>query len=60
MIYRVIMKVSYNEAYFDFVDSAQACQFAGIALEHSTTSEDQRKLPSITIKVINTEVPDEE
>lgn len=61
MIYRVILKVSYNAAYFDFGDSAQACQFAGIALEHSTASEDQRKLPSIIIKVINPEeAPDDE
>ena len=51
--YRVILKVSYNDAFFDFDCAEDACKFAITALEHSATSEDQKKVPKVTIEVIN-------
>ena len=55
MIYRVIIKAEYNEAYFDFNDVDDAVRFGAIALMHSVASEYQRKASSITMKVINKE-----
>ena len=60
MIFRVVLKVSYNEAYFDFGTPDEACIFAKIALEHSATSEDQNKLRKISIQVVNPDVKEEE
>lgn len=60
MIYRVLLKVSYNEAYFDFKLAEEACLFAKIALEHSATSEDQNKLKRISIQIINPDAEEED
>lgn len=53
--YRVVIKVSYNEAWFDFENAQQAGDFAAIALKHMVPSEDQRKSSYITIRVVDPE-----
>ena len=60
MIYRVVLRVSYNDAFFDFDNAADACHFATIALEHSADSEDQKKKSTITLVIINTNEEEEE
>lgn len=55
MIYRVVLKISYNEAYFDFEDIESAGRFARLILVHMVDSDDSRKKTSIRIEVINTE-----
>ena len=57
--YRVIIKCGYKNAYFDFDSSSEACSFAEKALLHGS-SEDDEKLPAIILKVINTDVDQEE
>lgn len=60
MIYRVIIKVSYNESFFEFITPDEACLFARIALEHSVASEDQKKMAKISIVVINPKESEED
>ncbi len=60
MIFRVIIRVSYNEAYFDFDDALSACNFANKALEHSSAREDCKKIAKISIEVINPNVKESE
>lgn len=60
MKYRVVLKVSYNVAYFDFASAEDACKFAATAIEHSAPSEDQKKIPKINIEVVNPEESEEE
>lgn len=60
MIYRVVLKVSYNEAFFDFDSLDQACNFARVAVEHSVKSEDQKKIGKISVMVINSAINEQE
>lgn len=60
MIYRVILKVSYSVAYFDFDTAAEAFAFGTTALEHSVTSEDQKKLSKISFVIVNPNEEEEE
>lgn len=60
MIYRVIIKVSYHEAYFDFDSSEEAMIFAEQALNHNTDSEDSKKARFVKIELINQEVKEDE
>lgn len=60
MIYRVILRVSYSDAFFDFDNAADACNFATVALEHSADSEDQKKKSKITLVIINPNKEEEE
>ena len=52
MIYRVIIKISYTVAYFDFDNIQEAGEFAKTALIHQTKSPDTEKGTYISIKVI--------
>lgn len=55
--YRVILKISYNEGWFEFENAAEAISFATVALESMVANEDTNRKTKITIQVIN---PDEE
>ena len=59
MNYRVVLKVSYNEAWFDFDTIEEAGEFAKTILVHQTNSEDSRKKSSVKIDVINPEAEEE-
>lgn len=43
MVYRVIIKISYREAYFDFETIEGACGFVKIAAEHTAGDDDGNK-----------------
>lgn len=58
--YRVIIKCGYKNSYFDFDSSSEACAFAEKALLHGRSGDDDEKLPAIILKVINTDVVQEE
>lgn len=60
MKYRVIIKVSYQEAWFEFDTAADACNFATIAISHQVKSEDTRKTDHIRIEVVDPTVEVEE
>ena len=60
LIYRVVIKVSYNVVYFDFDTSEAACEFAATALKHMTESEDQPKHNTLTIEIVNPEESEDE
>lgn len=53
LIYRIIVKVGYHEAFFDFDDVNEAASFASIALKHSRGSDDSKKAYSINMKIID-------
>ena len=53
--YRVIIKVSYYEAWFDFESIEDAGEFAKIALMHNVPSKDSREFEGIRIEVVNTD-----
>lgn len=59
MKYRVILKVSYNEAWFDFDTIEEAGEFAKTVLVHQSDSDDSKRKSSIRIDVINTEAEEE-
>lgn len=52
MIYRVVIKVGYSDAYFDFDFMTEAGQFAETVLTHQTDSEDTHKEVSVRILVL--------
>lgn len=53
MRYRVVMKVSYHERYFDFDDANDALAFAEMIVEHDVTSEDHaEKTTEVAVYVI--------
>ena len=52
-IYRVILKISYREAYFDFVDAAEACGLAKTMIEHLVSSDDENEKAKIIIEIID-------
>lgn len=60
MIFRVIIRVSYNEAYFDFDSADKACNFARMAAEHSVESADAKKISKVSIEVINPKIKESE
>ena len=53
MKYRVLIKVGYNNAYFDFDSMQSAGDFAVMALTHQVENEDTKKKMSIGIEVID-------
>lgn len=59
MIYRVIIKISYKTAYYDFDDIQSAGQFAEMALTHNKPNEDKDE-HYITIKIIDPNVEEAE
>jgi len=58
--YRVIIKVSYHAAWFEFDSADQACGFATNAISHMVNSEDQKKKSYITIQVVDADAKDED
>lgn len=59
MKYRVILKVSYNEAWFDFDNIEDAGEFAKTVLVHQTDSPDSRKKSTVRIDIIDPSAEEE-
>jgi len=53
MKYRVIFKVSYNEAWFDFDTIEEAGEFAKTILVHQVESPDSKRRSIIRVEIIN-------
>lgn len=60
MIYRVVVKIGYNVAWFDFNTIEEAGEFAKTVLVHQTPNEDTTKKDSIRIDVIDPTIKSEE
>lgn len=60
MVYRVIIKVSYMQAYFDFEDGEDAVRFAIQAVEHSVPSEDVKKAVGVVVRKVDPTKTEEE
>lgn len=60
MIYRVILKVGYYSAYFEFKSSKDACDFASAALGHMVSNEDTDKASFISMQVVDVEAEKKE
>lgn len=58
--YRVILKIGYNEGWFEFENAVEAIQFATVALQSMVANEDTNKKTKITIQVINSDAEEEE
>ena len=59
MKYRVILKVRYNEAWFEFDTIEEAGEFAKTILIHQSENEDCKKKSIIKIEVIDTTAEEE-
>ena len=59
MKYRVILKVSYHEAWFDFDTIEEAGNFAKTILVHQVDSEDNKRRSTIRLEVISTSLQEE-
>ena len=53
MKYRVILKVSYHEAWFEFDTIEEAGEFAKAVLLHQVESPDSKKKSTIKVEVID-------
>lgn len=54
MIYRVVLKISYYENWFDFDNVEDAGRFAETVLMHQTVSEDRKVLRSeVIMKIVD-------
>lgn len=53
IIYRVILKVGYCEAFFEFESVEDAAAFARVALKHMVSNEDTKKKSSITMFIVD-------
>lgn len=60
IIYRVIIKVSYNDAYFEFNDSEEACKFATSALQHMVGCDDTKKRSYVAMLVVDVDAEKKE
>lgn len=60
MTYRVIIKVGYCSAHYDFDSASAAGDFATMALRHQIPNEDTKKKQSIMIEVIDPSIVEEE
>lgn len=58
IIYRVILKIKYNIAFFDFNNIEQACKFADAAMVTNVESEDGKV--HVTIELIHPEEKDKD
>ena len=56
IIYRVVIKVGYYSAYFEFDTPEKACRFATSALTHNVSNEDTSKKSSITLEIVDSEL----
>lgn len=60
MIYRVVLKISYYENWYDFTSLAEAGAFAEAVLTHAVQNEDMEKTPTyVTMKVMKILDPSE-
>lgn len=59
MKYRVIIKISYTVAIFEFDDLTTAGNFANVAAKHAIANED-KIAPSVTLKFVREEEEKEE
>lgn len=59
MKYRVILKVSYNEAWFDFDNIEDAGEFAKTILTHQVESEDSKRKSMIRLEIIDPSAEEE-
>lgn len=60
MVYRVIIKVSYMEAHFDFEKGEDAVRFAVEAIEHSVPSEDVKRAVGVVVRKVDPTKTEEE
>lgn len=60
IIFRIILKVKYHEAWFEFDSAEEACAFAKTALEHMVNSEDQKKESLISIQMVDKSLEEQE
>jgi len=60
IVYRVVLRVGYCEAYFDFSTADEACIFARISLEHMVENEDTKKQHYINLQIINMDAKESE
>lgn len=60
MKYRIIFKVGYNEAWFEFSDLNEAGEFAKKLLTTLVPNEDTKKRNHIRLEIINSEIESEE
>lgn len=56
MKYRIILKVSYNEAWFDFDTIEDAGEFAKTILVHQINNEDCKRKSMIRMEIIDTTI----
>lgn len=60
MIYRVIVSVGYNKAWFDFNTIEEAGDFARTVLVHQSPNKDTSKKDGVRIEVIDPSIKDAE
>jgi hypothetical protein len=60
MKYRVIFKVNYYEAWFEFDTVEEAGEFAKTILTHQVESEDNKRKSMIRLEVIDTSLQNKE
>lgn len=60
IIYRVVVKVGYNDAAFEFESIRDAGDFARTILTHQVATEDTEKAPYVAIEVHTCECECEE
>lgn len=53
--YRVVLKVGYQEAWFEFETAKDATKFAEVALTNMVTNEDNKKKTHINLQVVDVE-----
>ena len=53
VIYRVVLKISYRSAWFDFTDASDACNMAKLMIEHLVPGDEDDNMAKIVIEVIN-------
>lgn len=51
LMYRVLIHVGYNDAYFDFDSVQDAADFASTALKHSKGCDDAKAAQCITMEI---------
>lgn len=60
MIYRVILSVGYNKAWFDFSSIEEAGDFAKTILVHQSPNDDSTKRDSVRLEIIDPSIKDAE
>ena len=60
VVYRVILKVSYHEAHFEFEDPTAAMSFAQTALMSMVSCEDTKKKLQINLQIVDVNAKESE